>query len=258
MEPWIAPLTTGSPEAAWDVLIDRYRRLIFAAIRKYTTDADDVMDVFTHVCGALRENDFQRLRKYAAQADPQRKFSTWLCAVVHNQTVDWIRHRDGRPRLTATAAALPEIQQRIFTLVFVEQHSHVEAYELLRSRHYERLSFADFLKELSATYRAAGAGTRGRLILELVPDLPEPPAESGDMDPAIVSERQSLLEAALETLSTEDRVAVQLYVVDGVSADQVARSLGLPNAKAVYNKVYRALANLRERLERSGITAGKL
>jgi DNA-directed RNA polymerase specialized sigma24 family protein len=44
----------------------------------------------------------------------------------------------------------------------------------------------------------------------------------------------------------------------GMPADQVARSLGLQNAKAVYNRVYRALAQLRERLERSGIGAGNL
>jgi RNA polymerase sigma factor (sigma-70 family) len=101
VEPWIAPLSANQPEEAWDVLIGRYRRLIFGAIRRYTTDADDVMDVFARVCEALRENDFARLRKYAAQANAERKFSTWLCAVVYNLAIDWIRSRDGRPRLSA-------------------------------------------------------------------------------------------------------------------------------------------------------------
>src|SRR5689334_12472599 len=164
----------GSPEAAWDIFIGSYRRLIFAAIRRYTRDPDDVMDVFARVCEALRENDFARLRRYVAQADPGRRFSTWLCAVVHNLAIDWIRHRDGRARVSAMAASLPPTQRRIFEYVFMDGHSHVEAYELLRSRALPELTFSDFLRELGATYRAAGATKRGRLVLELAAEIPEP------------------------------------------------------------------------------------
>jgi RNA polymerase sigma factor (sigma-70 family) len=258
VEPWIAPLSANEPEEAWDILIGRYRRLIFGAIRRYTTDADDVMDVFARVCEALRENDFARLRKYAAQANPQRKFSTWLCAVVYNLAIDWIRHREGRPRLSAIAVALPQIQRRIFEHVFMDGRSHVETYELMRTRDLPQLSFSDFLKELGATYRAAGSTKRGRLVLELAPTVPEAPTEPSESDPAALRERMTILDDALRSLPDEDRVAVQLYIIDGVSADQVAKSLGLPNAKAVYNRVYRALAQLRGRLERAGITGGDL
>ena len=69
-EPWIAPLEAGDPEAAWDLFIERYRRLIFAAIRHYTAEPDEVMDVFAQVCEALREGDFARLRRCAAHVDP--------------------------------------------------------------------------------------------------------------------------------------------------------------------------------------------
>jgi len=258
VESWIAPLAAGRSEAAWDLFIDRYRRLVFAAIRRYTTDPDDVMDVFARVCEALRENDFARLRKYAAQADPTRKFSTWLCAVIHNLTIDWIRQRDGRPRLSAVASALPPLQQRLFEYVFVQQRSHVEAYELLKSRDASALTFSEFLKELSATYRAAGSSKRGRLIQELTATPPEPPAEPTDADPAMLVERHAVLSDVMQALPDEDRVAVQLYVMEGMPADQVARALGLSGAKAVYNRVYRALASLRERLERAGIAAGDL
>ncbi len=69
MEDWVAELQQGRPEAAWDLLITRYRRLIFAAIRHYAQDYDDVMDVFARVCEALREDDLRRLRTYAGQTD---------------------------------------------------------------------------------------------------------------------------------------------------------------------------------------------
>lgn len=257
MEPWIAPLTTGAPEAAWDLLVDRYRRLIFAAIQKYTREPDDVMDVFASVCEALRENDFARLRRYAAKATPDRRFSTWLCAVVHNLAIDWIRHRDGRQRLGTVASALPLLQRQIFERVFVDARSHVETYELLRAGAFPQLSFRDFLKELAATYRVAGSSKRERLVIESVPALPEPEGEALS-DPAVLQERISVLDDALRSLPDEDRLAVQLYIMEGMPAEQVARALGYPNAKAVYNRTYRALAQLRSLLEAAGITVGDL
>ncbi len=255
-ESWIVPLKAGDPEAAWDLFIERYRRLIFGAIRRYTTEPDDIMDVFARVCEALREDDFIRLRRCGATVDPDRPFSTWLVAVVHNLTIDWFRHRDGRPRLSTIAATLPHLQRRIFEYVFLEQRSHVEAYELLRSRDDASLSFGEFLKELSATYAAATAGSRGRVTGELAippPESPDPPS-----DPAVVAEQQGLLARALEALPPDDRLAVQLYVVDEMPAEQVARALGYPSAKTVYNRVYRALAAIRASLEQAGIKGGDL
>jgi RNA polymerase sigma factor (sigma-70 family) len=260
VESWIAPLEGGDPEAAWDRFIERYRRLIFGAIRHSTTDPDEVMDVFARVCEALRENDFARLRRCAAHVDPARPFSTWLVVVVHNLTIDWFRHRNGRPRLSALAASLPLLQRRIFEYVFVEQRSHVEAYELLRSRENPGLTFGDFLEELRATYRAATAGRNGRGVSQLA--VPPPPAGpspecSGD-DPAVRAEQKAILGAAMASLPADDRLAVQLYVVDEMPAEQVARALGYPSAKTVYNRVYRALAAIRVGLEQAGIKAGHL
>src|SRR2546427_8921828 len=146
------------------------------------------MDVFARVCEALRENDFARLRRCAAHADPARPLSTWLVDVVHNLTIDWFRHHAGRRRLGAIATALPPLQQRIFQYVFLEQQSHVEAYELLRSRDCADLAFGAFLKELAATYRAASAG-HGRVATALaIPpptECPDPPS-----DPAGLAEQQ--------------------------------------------------------------------
>jgi DNA-directed RNA polymerase specialized sigma24 family protein len=48
-------------------------------------------------------------------------------------------------------------------------------------------------------------------------------------------------------------VAVELYIMEELSAEQVAAILGLPNAKAVYNKVYRSLEVLRSQMEQAGL-----
>jgi len=209
------------------------------------------MDVFARVCEVLRQNDFARLRHCAARWEPDRPLSTFLYTVVHNITVDWFRHRDGRPRLSRVSAALPPLQQRIFEYVFVDGRSHVEAYELLRSRDAPDLAFGEFLGELSGTYRAVRRGPRGQIASQLAqPPLAIPDAPP---DPAVASEQRVLLARALEGLPPEDRLAVQLYVVDEMPADQVARVLGYPSAKTVYNRVYRALGAIRSHLAQAGI-----
>jgi len=256
VESWIAPLETGDPERAWDYFVERYRRLIFGAIRHFTGEPDDVMDVFARVCEVLRENDFARLRRCAARWEPERQLSTFLYTVVHNITIDWFRRRDGRPRLSTVAAALPPLQRRIFEYVFVDGRSHVEAYELLRSGDAPHLAFGEFLGELSGTYRAVRRGPHGHIAGQLAvppPSLPDAPS-----DPAVAAEQRVLLARALDGLPPEDRLAVQLYVVDEMPAEEVAHVLGYPNAKTVYNRVYRALGAVRTHLAQSGIRGGDL
>src|SRR5690348_18093414 len=110
------------------------------------------MDVFAQVCEALRADDLGRLRHYVAQGAHTARVSTWLVTVVRNLTVDWFRHRDGRRRLSVVAQALPPLRRRIFELVFLDQRSHIEAYELIHVRDAPDLSFKEFLGELRATY----------------------------------------------------------------------------------------------------------
>lgn len=250
MDDWAAALQEGRPEVAWDLFLDRYRRLMFAAIRHYAQDYDDVMDVFACACEALREDDLRRLRSYIDQPDHRARFSTWLVTVVRHITVDWFRSRDGRRRLSAVAERLPGLEQRIFEYVFLDRRSHVEAYELIVARDAPALSFGEFLIALRATYHAVVDGRRGHVLRELGA-APPPETDAPTIDEA--TEEGDQLQHALSTLSAEDRVAVQLYVVDELPAAEVARVVGLPNAKAVYNRVYRALAVLRERLAHAGI-----
>jgi RNA polymerase sigma factor (sigma-70 family) len=257
MEEWMARLQQGEPDVAWDLFLARYRRLIFAAIRHYAQDYDDVMDVFARVCEALREDDFRRLRDYIAQPNHRARFSTWLVTVVRHVTVDWFRQRDGRRRLSAVAAGLPPLHRRIFEHVFLEHRSHLETFELIRTGPAPALSFSEFLAELRATYRAVTDGRRGRVLRELG-GAPPPEAEPDDPAPTLSADSRALVERALCSLSAEDRVALELYVMEELPAADIARTLGLPNAKAVYNRVYRAQAAVRAWLEQAGIRRGDL
>jgi len=246
MEAWVEQLRTGHAEAIWDSLIDRYRRLILSAIRHYLKDPDDVMDVFARVCSALRENDFARLRQYADSADPRSRFSTWLVTVVRHLTVDWIRQRDGRPS-NRFPTGLSPLQQRIYQLVFIKGHSHREAFHLLTTADGISLSEHDFSAGLAAAHRAAPASpnprrTALRHAVPLPDTLPAPAEPTGDEDGV-------RLNRALAKLSAEDRLAVQLFVIDELAAADVARTLGWASARTVYNRVSRALKNLRAQLQ---------
>lgn len=249
MEAWLADLARGQSEAAWDRFLDRYRRLIFAAIRHYVRDYDDVMDVFTRVCEALRADDLRRLRAYGAGGERRARFSTWLVVIVHNLTVDWLRARDGRRRPAAAVQGLTPLQREIYEQVFLRGATAGEAYERIRSRDRPGLRFGPFLKELLVVRRTVGAA-RPRIAAA---EAAWGSVSTEDTDPAADAEIRRTLEASLGVLSAGDRSAVLLYVVDGLPAEEVARLLGLSGPKTVYNRVYRALAAVRAALERAGL-----
>ena len=251
-EPTLDRLRAGDLDGAWTIFVDRYRRLIFAQIRRATTERDDVMDIFAHVCGRLRENDLARLRTFALDPAPRASFSTWLVAVLRNLIVDWFRARDGRSRARPPRSLSP-LGKRMYELVFLDHRSHREASELMLLANVgTSVSAGDCRRALREAHHAAfvGAiGTRARPVAAL--PYAEWVAVTGDASP--VDDTSEALGLAMETLDTESRLAIQLFVVDEMPAADIARVLQLGNAKAVYNRVYRGLAAIREALARRGI-----
>ncbi len=258
-EAWVTTLKAGDSDTAWNLFILEYRRLIFATIRHYTRDHDEVMDAFAEICGALRGDSLARLRKYWNQPTHTARFPTWLVTVVRHQVIDWMRQHAVRPR-RRFHSPLPGLQQHIFEFVFIQHHSHVETYELMRASIEPTLTFGAFVRELRATYRAVDATTRGALALELAAPLPLSDSDTpintdvdDTPDPAVMLDTRLRIKTALNSLAPDDRFAVEMFVVYGMPAAAIARVLQWPNAKAVYNRVYRGLARLRASLTRQGI-----
>ncbi|HET9635496.1 MAG TPA: sigma-70 family RNA polymerase sigma factor [Gemmatimonadaceae bacterium] len=251
MELWLSAIDEGRYEAAWAIIAEKYSRLILATIRHLVRDEDDAMDVFSDVCVALSEKDLERIRQFVA--DPHRaKFSTWLVVVVRNLTIDWLRKNYRRPR-HIVPATLSGLQREVYEAVFLEGNSHVEAYEIIASRH-GSLDFRAFLRALRDAYRHKanvfdGGHHEGGLSNEFIAPATDAVANS---------ETARRLADALATFPPANRLALELFVIDGMSATQVAKAVGWRNAKAVYNNVYRMLEALRVMLERAGVTSEDL
>ena len=77
---------------AWQKFILQYSSFIYGAIVKYTDDYDEKMAVYLHVLEKLRQDRFERLRRFAFQA----KLSTWLTVVARRLAIDFLRARYGR------------------------------------------------------------------------------------------------------------------------------------------------------------------
>jgi RNA polymerase sigma factor (sigma-70 family) len=244
VEPWRARLDAGDTEAAWTLFLARYHRLIGATIARRTPSAEDARDAFADICDRLSEDDLARLRRFHEAPAHRAKFSTWLVVVVRNLAIDCRRAREGRPRASPPPGLSP-LRERIYQLVLVERRPHVEAYEALRSSAECELSFRDFVREIAPTYRAVDARRWSHLAL-LHGNQPEAVEEvAAPTDDVEHADEAARLARALAQLTAKEREAIQLFVVEERPAAEVARAVGWPNAKAVYNRVGRALAALR-------------
>lgn len=247
MDRWQTLLQTGDADAAWDDFVETYRALVGATIRNLINDPDAVTEAFTDVCSSLAADGMARLRAFDDRSRNTARFSSWLVVVVRNHTIDWLRRQHGRRRVRIPTG-LNQVEAEIFELIFVQDASHSEAFERLRSGAYPQLSFAAFLKHLRIVYRTRdGRSTQPRRHLWLAQS---PVDESPMIDELIeAAELNARVRQAIESLPATEALAVQMFIVDDVPASEVARVVGWPNAKTVYNHVYRALARLREQLE---------
>jgi RNA polymerase sigma factor (sigma-70 family) len=249
-EPTLDLLRDGDIEGAWHRFIDDYRRLLFSVIRRFARDPDEAMDLFAHLCEQLRADGMARLRSFRDDTVRSASFSTWLVVVARRLIIDWYRKRDGRIRRTPPRDLSP-LGVAIYTQVFVAARSHRDAYEWARAHLDPSLTYSAFLRELRAVHQVTfrePAGSVTRAVLELAEIDPAPSAEESFLD----EEAAAALNDAMATLDPAVRAAVQLLIVEEMTAGEVARVVGWPNAKAVYNRVYRALAAVRARLAAGG------
>jgi RNA polymerase sigma factor (sigma-70 family) len=83
-------------ERAWDEFLAAYSGLLLHAIRRLTSDHDEVMDRYAFVLDALQKDRYARLRKFSTVG--RGSFTNWFVAVVRRLCVDEHRSKYGRPQ----------------------------------------------------------------------------------------------------------------------------------------------------------------
>lgn len=83
-------LVARRPEA-WEVLVTRFTRMVFAIARRYFRDDQDAKQA--------SQETFAELVKDCAQYDPQRPFRPWIARVAYNTVFDLLRDMQAQKRL---------------------------------------------------------------------------------------------------------------------------------------------------------------
>lgn len=232
------------------------RRTSGALCRRYGIAPDDVEDVTSWITTRIVEDEYAVFRKFRHDSS----ITTYLVAVVASLFRDYRVQRWGRWRPSALAVRRGPLAVRLETLVVRDKMPLRQAAELLRSAGETDMSdreLAQLLAELPAR-----APLRP---LEVGADALSLHADAARADDYVLmqgadEERQAILRAldqAVDALGPEDQVIVRLKFWHDATVADIARALGL-DQKPLYRRLERALADLRARLERDGVSGSEL
>ena len=146
--------------------------------------------------------------------DGRSRFTTWLVAVVRRLVLDWHRERYGRARADGSVHAREARERR---------------------------------RQLASLALDVG-------VEEFTEALDPGTSEKDGPDEVLrAHELLNALDAVLATLSPADQVLLRLRFDDGLSAQQIARTLHYPTPFHVYRRINALLAQLRAMLRARGI-----
>jgi len=246
-------LSSGRVDAAWREFLALYSPAIMRVIRRHVADDERAAECFAHVCGALSDTDFHRLRGY--RPDGPARFTTWLMAVVANLCVDWRRKVQGRVRPFLTVSRLPELDQQVFRSIFVSRMSRAQCLEALAPR-FPGLNSARVaeinarLFVLLTPQQRWQLSARGAVLHPGVPgaasDHDDPSCQVATPDPGpdeVAAESQELgqLREALSKLPAEQRLLLRLRYEQGMTLAEVARLTGQPDPFRANRRIQSAL-----------------
>jgi len=246
-------LFSGRVDSAWSEFLARYSPLILHVIRRHEADHDRAAECFIHVCGALSDAGFRRLRSY--RPDGPARFSTWLMAVVANLCVDRRRKEQGRVRPFLSISRLPELDQQVFRSVYIRGMSRLQCLEMLAPR-FPGLTAARIgeinarLFKLLTPQQRWQLGTRDAL---LNPAVLGAASEDGDLstqvatpgpgpdEAAAESQEVERLQQAMSRLPAEQRLLLRLRYEQGLTLAEVARLTGQPDPFRTNRRIQSAL-----------------
>jgi RNA polymerase sigma factor (sigma-70 family) len=231
-------LSSRGVDAAWSEFLARYSPLIMHVIRRHEADDDHAADCFVHVCGALSDDGFRKLRSF--RPDGPARFKTWLMTVVANVCVDWRRKEHGRVRVLRRVSHLPEIDQQVYRCIYLRRMSRAQCVEALAAQ-FPWLTEAKVSEINARLFAMLTPQQRWQLSARTPTRMPSPVGtESEDEDPAWQIEtpgpgpdelaaglqEQRQLRDALSKLPATQRLLLRLRYEQGMTLAEVARLTG--------------------------------
>lgn len=251
---------------AWHEFVLRYSALIRVIVRRYYPGwpEDDQLNVYVQVLEYLHA---QGLGRY----DGRAALSTWVMTVTRSRCCDALRHELGRRRPPKWVQELPALEREIYQLHVVEGLAAPALQERLRRRGFE-LEEEELDRAIEALSQrldrpsqrrmaydreARSVGALSGRVLETMDQLRlelEELAEAARPDHALFEARTRALlgelEGCVERLNGPERQIIELRFYREMSAPGIAERLNLPGPRQVYSLINRALALLRDMLER--------
>jgi RNA polymerase sigma factor (sigma-70 family) len=251
-------LSSGRGDAAWNEFLSGYSSVIVHVIRRCGIASHRADDCFLHVCEALSEGGFRRLRSFLP--DGPASFKTWLMAVVANLCIDWNRREQGRVRSLRSVSRLPELDRQVYRCIFEQRMTRSQCFQTLSSR-FPGLTEAGVAEINARLFQLLTSQQRWQLTVR-TPALQ--PASgipwSGDEDPSWqleepgpgpdeqVAEAQGRqqIQDALAKLPAEQRLLLRLRYEQGLTLAEIARLTVQPDPFRVNRQVQAALDALAE------------
>lgn len=218
--------------------------------RKHHFRKEECEDFRSHVHLKMIEDNYGVFRKFQGRSS----LRTYLTTVVSNEMKDYLNHLWGKWRTSAEAKRLGPVAIRLEKLLR-DGLSFDEAVQTLQTNHKVEMSWQELYE---IWIQLPDRPPRPLIVGDEVPqDLPSPgdrpdaPSEEEERE-AVRRKALAALAEAREALPKEDQLILKMKG-DGFKAAHIARFLGL-DQKPLYRRIEKILKELREELERRGIS----
>ncbi len=274
-------------EEAWQEFVERFSNLIFSLLWRYANgDQDQCGDLYLYVIEGLHQTNEQgetyyRLRRYLAsvdQYDGKGRLTTWLGRVTQNLVSDYFREQEGRKTLPRAIQRLDLTHQRIFKLLYWDCLPEREAWAVVdaESGGYSREAFDQAVEIINRKLKTCNRWSIYSEVIRKTPALPVHPVtgdgedgksvqiadESEEARPhgsAVARLEQEKAEAMgekllelIHELPDDERALLVHRFRDGMTAGQIASTLGRQDEKRIYVELDRLKQRLKDLLQRAG------
>jgi len=263
------------PDAGWKHLLECYNDFITAIIKRYASDYDVIMDMYSCILEKLKENNYSRIMEYYKKKR-QYNFESWLAVITRNCCIDWLRKEKGRKRISRNIKELPLLDQWIYKYKFWFNYSDDTICQILTTNHgytitpkeiYLRIDKIKsmvkapkrpFLHDKSYIFLKFDKNEKNDPLYTLI-DKEQQNKTAEWPDSQILSEEIiKIYNKIFSGLSASENLLINLYFYRGLTLGQIARILKIKNIWKVHRLLKKLLSRIKKELESYGFDSSDI